>query len=85
MRRVIASTGSTLDATGLDLYRRLLTDSGHLDATLCMMANWSLPEVLPDLPRIGAPTLFLAGANDRAVPPETSLRAARRVPGQPSR
>lgn len=81
VRRAIASTGSTLDATGLDLYRRLLTDSGHLDATLCMMARWNLAEVLPDLARLRTPTLFLVGANDRAVPPEVSFRASRRVGG----
>lgn len=81
VRRAIASTGSTLDAAGVDLYRRLLTDSGHLDATLCMMANWNLSEVMPDLPRLRMPTLFMVGAKDRAVAPDVSVRAARRIKG----
>jgi magnesium chelatase accessory protein len=81
VRTAIASTGSTLDATGVDLYRRLLVDRGHLDATLCMLANWNLLEVMPDLPRLRAPTLFMVGANDRAVAPDVSIRASRRIEG----
>jgi magnesium chelatase accessory protein len=81
VRGAIASTGSTLDATGIDLYCRLLMDSGHVDATLCMMANWNLSEVMPDLARLGMPTLFMIGAKDRAVAPDISVRAARRIKG----
>lgn len=79
VRTVISSTGSTIDAAGIDLYRRLLSDSGHVDATLCMMANWDLAPLLDDLPRLAAPTLFIVGSSDRAVPPETSVRASRRI------
>ncbi len=81
VRMAISSTGSALDETGLELYRRLLMDSGHVDATLCMMANWKLETLLQDLPRLRAPTLFMVGSNDRAVPPDTSLGASRRIPG----
>jgi magnesium chelatase accessory protein len=79
VRRAIASTGSTIDATGLDLYRWLLMDAGHVDATLRMMANWKLTELVGDLPRLRVPILFVVGANDRAVPPATSFRAAGRI------
>jgi magnesium chelatase accessory protein len=79
VRRAIASTGSTIDATGLDLYRWLLMDAGHVDATLRMMANWKLTELVGDLPRLRAPTLFIVGANDRAVTPATSFRASGRI------
>jgi pimeloyl-ACP methyl ester carboxylesterase len=81
VRRAIASTGGRLDATGPDLYRRLLTDSGRLDATLCMRARWNLAEVLPDLARLRAPMLFLVGGRNRAAPPEVSFRVARRARG----
>ena len=81
VRRAIASTGSDLDATGFELYRLLLTDQGHVDATLCMMANWNLQEVMPELPQVRMPILFMVGTNDRAVAPETSFRASRRVEG----
>lgn len=81
VRKAIASTGSTIDGAGLDLYRRLLTDAGHVDATLRMMAKWRLGELAHDLPRLEIPTLFVVGAGDRAVPPDISRRAARRIPG----
>lgn len=81
VRKAIASTGSRIDAAGLDLYRRLLSDRGHVDATLCMMANWRLGELVGDLPRLEVPALFVVGAEDRAVPPDTSSRAARRIAG----
>jgi len=34
-----------------------------------------------DLPRIGAPTLLVAAAEDQATPPEQSREIARRIPG----
>jgi magnesium chelatase accessory protein len=46
-----------------------------------MLANWNLLEVMPDLPRLRAPTLFMVGANDRAVAPDVSIRASRRIGG----
>ena len=81
VRRLIATTGSTIDTTGLELYRRLLMDSGHVDATLSMMANWRLTELIRDMPRLRLPILFMVGGNDRAVPPETSFRASVRIHG----
>ncbi len=36
---------------------------------------------LPDLPRIKTPTLFLAGADDRILPPAAARQQARELPG----
>lgn len=80
----IASTGSRIDARGVDLYRRLLTDRTHVAATLSMMAHWRLGGLVADLKLLRAPAMFVAGAADRAVPPEMSLRAARRAAGASS-
>jgi magnesium chelatase accessory protein len=79
VRRLIASTGSQIDAAGLGLYHRLITDRAHVDATLAMMAQWQLSGLLAELPRVAMPVLFLAGGRDKPVPPETSDRAAGRV------
>jgi pimeloyl-ACP methyl ester carboxylesterase len=46
-----------------------------------MMANWNLSEVVPDLPRLHVSILFTVGANDRAVAPDISFRASRRIMG----
>ncbi len=45
-----------------------------------MMAQWTLDDLLHDLPNITAPTLFLAGERDEAVPPSVSEAAAARTP-----
>ncbi len=80
VRKLIESTGSRLDARGLELYRRLVADRAHVDATLSMMAQWDLGPLLERLDRLAAPTLLIASQGDRAVPPEISADAARRMP-----
>ena len=80
VQRVIESTGSRLDKEGLGLYRRLLADRKHVAATLAMMAQWDLDNVLENYAADPVATLFLAGDQDGAVPAETSKRAARLVP-----
>ncbi len=80
VRSLIESTGTTISDHGLTLYRRLVGDRGHVDATLLMMAQWTLDDLLRNLPNITAPTLFLAGERDEAVPPSVSEAAAARMP-----
>ncbi len=77
---LIRGTGSHLDDHGIELYRRLVADRDHVDATLMMMAHWSLDDLLAQLPRITAPTLFIVGDKDSAVPPDVSRRAATKMP-----
>lgn len=79
-RRLIEGTGSTLTAEGLALYARLIADRAHVDATLQMMAQWEIDPLLDSLPAIPNRCLLLSGARDLAVPPETSARAAWRLP-----
>jgi magnesium chelatase accessory protein len=80
VRRLLASTGSAVDDEGARLYARLIGDPRHVGATLAMMAQWRLDELLERLPFIHAPTLLIAGERDRAVAPEVSRRAAERLP-----
>ena len=79
-RRLIEGTGSRIDDEGLAYYTRLTGDRAHVNGALQMMARWSLDELVKDLPGITAEVLFLAGANDKAVPPEVAERAAERLP-----
>lgn len=78
--RLIENTGSDLKAEDLEFYRRLIKDRSHVDGTLAMMAQWDLDPLLDRLPNIAMQTLLMAGANDRAVPPETSRKAAQKLP-----
>lgn len=77
---LLASTGSSLDAEGVELYRRLVARPEHVEGALAMMAAWRLEGLLARLPRIAVPVLLVAGAADRTVPPAVSARAAGRLP-----
>jgi magnesium chelatase accessory protein len=75
----IARTGSTLDATGLDLYTRVLSDSGHAHGVLSMMAAWDLKPLARRLHEITAPVCMLIGDQDQTVPPALSHQACQRL------
>ncbi|WP_425099676.1 alpha/beta fold hydrolase BchO [Tropicibacter sp. S64] len=77
--RLIAGTGSHLDAEGLRLYARLISDRAHVDGTLRMMASWTIDPLLDSLPEIAARCLLITASGDRAVPPQISAQAARRL------
>lgn len=79
VRKLIEGTGSRLSDEGLALYARLIADRDHVDATLRMMAQWSLDRLLAALPAHPGEVLLLAGDRDRAVPPATADAAAARM------
>ena len=79
--RLLDATGSTLDAEGIALYQRLVTNPGHAASALGMMAHWNLAPLLTDLPRLQTALTLIVGANDRTVPPTQSARVAELVPG----
>ena len=72
VERMVQGTGSTLDATGLDLYQRLLRSPGHVEAVLRMMAHWRLERLAGDLPRLVPALTLVTGLADRIVPPATA-------------
>ena len=80
VRKLIEGTGSTLDPEGEALYLALCRDSAHVDATLSMMAQWSLDGLLSRIHRIDTPIHFITGARDQAVPPSVSRDVAARMP-----
>ena len=81
VERLIAGTGSSIDARGAELYARLMRDPGHVAGVLSMMANWNLAALPRQLDRLPMPLLLAVGTHDRTVPPEQALRIAARVPG----
>ena len=81
IKALIASTGSDLDAEGLDLYRRLVTDRNHVDGTLKMMAQWRLNLLLDRLPDYNGTVHFVVGQNDKTVRPLVSETAAQIIKG----
>lgn len=79
--RLLDGTGSTLDAEGVALYARLIRSPDHVHGALTMMANWKLEPLVRDLGRLTVPTLLVAAANDRTVPPSQAIEVASRIRG----
>lgn len=69
LQRLLASTGSTLDARGRELYGCLAANPGHAEGALGMMAGWDLPAFERDLPRLRVPLMLMVGSQDATVPP----------------
>lgn len=78
--RLLESTGSTLDAAGTDLYARVLSDSGHVQGVLSMMAAWRLKPLAARLHEIRQPVYMAIGSNDQTVPPQLADEACLRMP-----
>jgi magnesium chelatase accessory protein len=81
VQRLIDGTGSTLPAADLRHYGALVSDRGHVNATLQMMAQWDLGPLLDHLPRSDLRGLLIATTNDRAVPSATSRDLAAKMAG----
>jgi magnesium chelatase accessory protein len=77
--RMIAGTGSCLDAEGIELYARLVRDPRHVAGALAMMANWDLYSFGRELPKLKTPLALIVARNDRAVPPQQAEWVKQRV------
>jgi magnesium chelatase accessory protein len=80
VERLVASTGSTLDPVGVELYHRLIRHPGHVRASLAMMANWNLGTLTPELGRLAPPLFLVVGEGDTTVPPSEARRVRAYVP-----
>jgi magnesium chelatase accessory protein len=80
VHRLIAGTGSAIDAEGERLYGKLVASPGHVAAALQMMANWDLRPLVRDLPGFQPALLLVAASNDRAIPPVVARRVRELLP-----
>jgi magnesium chelatase accessory protein len=80
VQRLVAATGSTLDAQGLALYARLMRSPAHVAGALAMMADWDLERLWADLPGLAVPLSLLVGGQDGTVPPAQAQRVRLRLP-----
>jgi magnesium chelatase accessory protein len=74
VRRLLEGTGSTIDAAGVALYRRVMKSPRHAASALAMMANWDLHPVSRAAPHLTVPVLLIVGAKDRTIPPADAPR-----------
>ncbi len=79
VENLVRNIGSDPSKIDIKPYSILLQNRGHIQGALRMMAHWDLSGLPRDIQRLTAPTVFIAGANDRAVPPSVSERAAGQV------
>lgn len=79
--RILAGTGSPLDAEGRARYLTLVRDPDHVTGALGMMAEWRLQGLLNRLPQTATKVTLIASEGDRAVPAQVSIDAAKRIPG----
>jgi magnesium chelatase accessory protein len=77
---MIGNTGSTIDREGVDLYCRLVRSPGHVAAAFGMMAEWDLPRLERDLPRLKVPLLLIVASNDRSINPSDAERVRTVLP-----
>jgi len=77
--RLIAGTGSTLDAEGIELYARLVRNPRHLAGAITMMGNWDLYAFASELPRLPVPLELIVAERDRTIPPRQALDVQQRV------
>jgi magnesium chelatase accessory protein len=78
--RLVASTGSRLEAGDVELYARLVGNPAHVDGALRMMAAWDLVPLERDLPRLATPLALLVAEGDRTVPPGEAARVRALLP-----
>ena len=81
VERLIESTGSTLDARGLALYRALFSTTGQVAGALGMMSRWNLAPLRAELARVAAPLTLVTAEGDRAVPPREAEATQALTPG----
>lgn len=78
--RLIADTGSTLDAAGIALYARLARSPAHVAAAFQMMAGWDLEPLARALPDLKPPLVLAVGLRDRTISPHEAQIARARLP-----
>lgn len=80
IERLIRGTGSTLEPLGVELYRRIAGNPGHVAAALGMMASWDLEPLARELHRLRCPMTLVVADNDRTISPREALRVRALLP-----
>jgi magnesium chelatase accessory protein len=80
LQRLLASTGSRLDAQGADAYAQLVAQPEHTANVLRLMASWDLAPLAADLPRLRTALQLIVGMRDRTISPAQAHEVQMRVP-----
>jgi magnesium chelatase accessory protein len=74
IQRLMRSTGSVIDATGMRLYQRLMQSPDHVRSALAMMAHWDLRTLESETAAARLPLWLLAGRLDATVPVQQAVQ-----------
>lgn len=77
---LLHSTGSHVPAERARLYQRFFRSARHCRDVLTMMADWALPDLIPDLARVPCPVTLVCGRRDTWVPLQSLYRYASAIP-----
>jgi len=77
--RLLDSTGSQIDATGMALYGRLVGNPVHAAGALAMLAHWDLYTLARALRHLQTPLQLVVGERDLTVRPEQAQRVLERM------
>jgi magnesium chelatase accessory protein len=78
--KLIASTGSRLNAAAVSHYGHLVGNPAHVGGVLAMMAQWDLRPLLQDLPQLQPHLALVVGEGDSTVPPAQAVALRQRLP-----
>ncbi|MEY2622689.1 MAG: Fluoroacetate dehalogenase [Pseudomonadota bacterium] len=78
--KMLAQTGSTIDAVGQRCYRYLLSQPSHARGVLQMMAAWNLLAFEPQLSRLSVQVQMQIGLADGTIPPSLADHAQTLLP-----
>jgi magnesium chelatase accessory protein len=81
VEKLIANTGSRLNAAGIEYYARLMRSPSHVRNVLHMLSNWDLRQFVRDLPCLPCRLVLVAADGDLALPPKVAHQTAALVPG----
>lgn len=80
LQRLLASTGSRLDAQSADAYAQLVAQPEHTGNVLRLMASWDLSPLAADLPQLRTALQLIVGTHDRTVNPAQARAVKALVP-----
>lgn len=80
IKKLLDSTGSSIDQQSFDRYRQLFSSETHVAGVLRLMASWQLDGLLARLDTITHPVLLIAASNDTTVPLRDSYRLQQHLP-----
>jgi len=80
IKKLLDSTGSTVDATSFRSYADLFSDPQHVSGVLRMMANWQLDALNAQLHQLQQTVHLVAAANDKTIPVRDTHRLQQLLP-----